>query len=351
MHFTTVLQPFFLFISLATSILALPHTGPNPTGSPNLPLPSRVLYQFPKGSWIENLAVRSDGDLLLDVMSTPSLYLLDPRAKTPQPQLLYTFPDTLGVLGITELQHDVFYIITGNYSLTTGSDGPGTYALWKVELSGQHNATKAIARKVTDIPEARLLNSVIPLREDGEGDTVLISDSDLGVVWQLNVNTAEYSILIDVPEMKYPPGAALPIGINGLRLRGDHLYWANSEQNLFCRVKVDCNGKAMGAVEVLVRNVTFIDDFVFDKDGTAWLALDESWEIGTIKAGQANATIVLGASDQLTVAGPTSVKFGRSSGFEDTLFVATNGGLASPRNGTIFEGAKILAVDTRGFGH
>lgn len=346
MQLTSIFRGIFPVISLAASGFALPHNG-HPSSS--LPLPSRVLYQFPHGSWIENLAVRSDGDLLLDVMSAPNLYLLNPREENPQPQLLYTFPDALGLLGITEMQHDVYYVITGNYSLTTGSDGPGTYSLWKVELSGHHAATKAVARKVTDIPEARLLNSVIPLSEDGNGDIVLVSDSDLGAIWQVNVKTAQYSIYLDVPEMKYPPGSALPIGINGFRIRNDYLYWANSEQNLFCRVKLDCNGKVSGAVEVLLRNITFIDDFVFDNAGNAWVALDPSWELGVIGAGQSNATIVLGSSDELTVAGPTSVKFGRGAGLESIIFVATSGGLASPRNGTVSEGAKVLAVDTKGF--
>jgi len=181
-------------LSLVATGIVLPHISPD---SPTLPLPSRVLYQFPKGSWIENLAVRSDGDLLLDLMSTPNLYLLNPRVEDSEPQLLHTFPDSLGLLGITEMQHDIFYDIAGNFSLTTGSDGPGSYVLWKVELSGHHNDTKAVVKKVTDMPEARLLNSVIPLHEEGTGDVVLISDSDLGVVWQVDVETANYSIVLD----------------------------------------------------------------------------------------------------------------------------------------------------------
>lgn len=349
MRFTTSVEGVIGLFLLATP--ALNHYLPTGSSkSPGLPLQSQVLYQFPKGSWIENLAVRSDGDLLLDTMSTPSLYLLDPRANQPEPRLLYTFPEALGVLGITEMQPDVFYAITGNFSLTTGSYGPGTYALWEVELKGHHENTKAFPRKVTDMAEAGLLNSVIPLHDDGRGDIVLISDSNNGVVWQVNVKTAEYSILMDFPEMKFPSGAALPIGINGFRIRDGHLYWANSEQNLFCRVKIDCNGKAIDEVEVLVKNITFIDDFELDRAGTAWVALDTSWEIGTIGADKRHeVTVVLGSSDELTVAGPTSVRFGRGPGFENTLFVVTSGGLASPRNGTVFEGAKVLAVDTEGY--
>jgi hypothetical protein len=73
------------------------------------------------------------------------------------------------------------------------------------------------------------------------------------------------------------------------------------------------------------------------------------WELGMIEMGQRNVTIVLGSSEQLTVAGPILVRFGRGPGFEDNFYVATSGGLASLRNGTVYEGAKVLAVDTRGF--
>jgi hypothetical protein len=143
---------------------------------------------------------------------------LNPNSATPEPQLLYTFPNALGLLGIAEMQHDIFYIISGNFSLTTGSDDPGSYALWKVKLYRHYTDAKAVVDKVTDIPEARLLNSMIPLRKEATGGIVLISDSDLGVVWKLDVDTADYSILLDLPEMKYLLNSSLFIGLNGIKL-------------------------------------------------------------------------------------------------------------------------------------
>ncbi|RDW89772.1 hypothetical protein BP6252_01804 [Coleophoma cylindrospora] len=318
-----------------------------------LPLPSRTVYQFPNPTWIENLAVRSNGQLLLNVLSTPDLYLLDPLVEDSDPYLLYTFPDTLGLLGITEMQDDVFYILSGNFSLATGNTGPGTYAVWKVDLTsyslGKPWDPKSAISKVVDMPEAKLLNSLIPLKKSATGGIVLISDSYLGAVWQLDVSTGEYSILLAFPEMTFPADAKLPIGINGLRLRGDWLYWANSEQNTFCRVKIDSEGQAISAVETLVSNVTFIDDFAFDRQGNAWVALDPSSELGVIRPGQDDVIIVLGSSSPFTVAGPTSVQFGRACGDTETLYVVTNGGLANPVNGTITVGAQVLAVGTGGF--
>jgi hypothetical protein len=48
------------------------------------------LYEFPNPTWIENLFIRSNGEILLTSLSKPELYLLDPYA-TPQkpPTLLH----------------------------------------------------------------------------------------------------------------------------------------------------------------------------------------------------------------------------------------------------------------------
>lgn len=299
-------------------------------------MPSRVLYQFPKPSWIENLAVRSDGDLILSFLTAPEVYRLDPSSKTPEPQLLVTIPDNVGLTGITELQNDVFYAIA-----TTNSSLPYTYSLWEVKLSGHSSKTKAFSRKLVDIPEAGLLNSIIPASSNSKETKLLISDATLGLVWQVDTTTGAYSILLDYPEMKLAPGAS--VAINGIKLHNNFLYFSNSGANTFNRIALPPNNHAVQTL----ANVTFIDDFIFDTKGTAWLALDTAWEIATLEPGQMNATVVLGAEDALTVAGPTAVQFGRG-GCEDTLYVVTNGGFGSPRNGT-YEGAKVLAVDTRGY--
>lgn len=57
----------------------------------------------------------------------------------------------------------------------------------------------------------------------------------------------------------------------------------------------------------------------------------------------------LGSITQLTVAGDTSARFGRTPGKFDTLYVSTAGGPAPPVNGTVTEGEKVVAIDTRGF--
>lgn len=61
---------------------------------------------------------------------------------------------------------------------------------------------------------------------------------------------------------------------------------------------------------------------------------------------QGNDIIVAGAQQQSIVAGAIAGAFGRTAADRAVLYVVTNGGLAGPINGTFFEPAKVVAVDT-----
>lgn len=56
--------------------------------------------------------------------------------------------------------------------------------------------------------------------------------------------------------------------------------------------------------------------------------------------------VVAGAQQESVVAGAIAGTFGRTSADRHILYVVTDGGLASPINGTFVEPAKVVAVDT-----
>jgi hypothetical protein len=202
--------------------------------------------------------------------------------------------------------------------------------------------------KAADILESGLLNGLTTL--PGVPDTILIADSTLGAVWKLNIKTGVYSIVIQIPDMSAPPEAALSIGINGLRVRDDYLYFTNTGSISFLRVKIMPEGTVFpgATVETLYVGDTGVDDFAFDKDGTAFIDTNSGNTV--VAVGQdGKSVIVAGALGQLTVAGDTSAVFGRGRGDCDILYVATCGGLASPVNGTVTEPGKVVGIDTRGF--
>ena len=88
----------------------------------------RNVTQFPNGTWLENLAVRSNGQLLVTVFSAPELYQVDPNGGK-QPQLIHQFPGVLGLAGIAEVEKDVFAVAGGNLSLKTLTSPPGSFSL------------------------------------------------------------------------------------------------------------------------------------------------------------------------------------------------------------------------------
>jgi hypothetical protein len=83
----------------------------------------RDVWRFPTGTWVENIAVRSNGKLLVTLLSQPDVYQVNPSG-TESPSLVYSFPGASGALGIAELGTDVFAVVAGNWSTTTFTSTP-----------------------------------------------------------------------------------------------------------------------------------------------------------------------------------------------------------------------------------
>jgi sugar lactone lactonase YvrE len=309
-------------------------------------LPSKVLYQFPIPTWIENIAVRSNGELLVTLLTSPELYLVSP-SDPKEAVLVHKFDEVLAVTGIIEVKEDVFYVGGGNYSLSAFSNEQGSYRIWEVDLTGFGKDSKAAIKQVAHLPGAGLANGFELLSK--EAGTILIADSVNGIVWKVNVNDGKVEKVIELDEMKPPPPPALQIGINGIKVRDGYLYWSNTVKMLFCRIKIDEEGKPTGSVEVLERDI-LIDDFCFDNHGNAWLTQHGLNVLGVVKAAGGVVTAA-GRLDKLTIAGGTACQFGRTSSDADILYFVTTGGMSAPVNGTEVEGGKVVAIDTAKFHH
>ena len=112
-------------------------------------------------------------------------------------------------------------------------------------------------------------------------------------------------------------------------------------------MKTDHFGNTEGVVDVLKTG--FGDDFIFDREGNAYIAQGLIAVVGVVPADFEEIVTVDGTNTTFTVAGGTACKFGRTPIDRDTLYVITSGGLAAPINGTLTEGGKVVAIDTRGF--
>jgi sugar lactone lactonase YvrE len=307
-------------------------------------LPSHVVQQFPMPTWIENLAVRSNGQLLVTVITTPELHLVDP-ADTSRSRLIHHFPELSGLSGVIEVERDVFYVTGAKFDLQTFQTEPGTSQLWKVDMAKFDREDPSAVEKVMTLSEMRLPNGFALLSEADR--TILAADSEVGVIFKIDLQKGTHSILIDVPETKIAENPHVPIGANGVKFHQGYIYWSSTSKALFCRVKVSESGEPTGDVETLEQGFV-CDDFCFDSAGNVWFAQNVINTIG-VRKHDGPITIAVGSNTELTVAGSTACQFDRKSGNEHILYVVTTGGLGAPVNGSEVEGGKVVAVDTSGF--
>lgn len=376
---------YSILLACMPVVSALPHTGLgavrqraaglSPISFTKPLLKPEIITTFPNGTWIENLVPRAtDGNFVATILSSPEVYLISSKSAF-EPLKIAEFEGNLGALGIVELGHDVFYVVVGNYSVSTATATPGSWSIWELDLNNfnssreqqtwsswtEHSSraiapTKAAVKKVADIPEAGLLNGMTVL--DPSIGVVLVADSLNGSVWSVNVWTGKVDIAISDSSMK--PNAelsgGLAIGINGISVRNGYLYYDNTNQVTFNRIAINTTmGHATGSAETLVDNEfanIFPDDFALDVAGNAWLACEyghiaffegvTSGKRPGIKAVVQNVTMPNGFS---------AARFGTTE--EDlkrgSLYVSTNGGPYSYGSGNPARG-QLVRFDTSALG-
>lgn len=305
-----------------------------------LPLPHHTITQFPPGTWIENIAVRPNGNLLLTTLTpNASLYeVLSPFSTSPSVALLFTIPTVTSLMGITETVPDTFAVVGGNFSAAGGV--PDSYALWTADFSSCEEGGSKSSPKVslvTTIPDAVLLNGATTA--SGNPNAVLVADSQQGKLFRVDIARRKYSLAAALPEM-----AGGLVGINGVHMHKGYLYWTNDEQTTVYRARFTPDGGLVpGAGAERVANVSgltgHVDDFMFGPgtgSDTMFVATNQDdvlLAVGT----DGKAEVVVGGAGDAAVGGSTSCAFGRTGRDGRVLYVATEGG-------------KVEAVEVGGFG-
>jgi hypothetical protein len=336
---------FLLSLASLLSVAQCIPTASIPASQPNvkLPLPARTVAQLDTvPTWLENIAVRANGDLLVTQLApAPVLYTIrNPASKNATLEPIYEWRESnvTDILGITETIPDTFNIITGN--ATTDALGyAGTFSVW------------------ANIPEAMFLNGIVPM--PGRPEIVFIADSQFGLLFRLDTHTGKHEIIAQGPEFDpYPAlqNKTVGFGINGVKIRDGYLYFSNSNLVKIFRIPLTKDGniaqKGKAPIELYVdlnAAAIFVDDFIFSDDGTLWAASNYGNTIVAVSLDGKRVQTVAGAITQLTLAGSTAAAFGRARYDKNILYVCTAGGLGEPVNGTMVEPGKVEAIDTAGF--
>ncbi|PTB40292.1 uncharacterized protein TrAFT101_004659 [Trichoderma asperellum] len=317
-------------------------------------LPNRVIAQFPAGIWIENIAVRSNGNLLLtSFLPNATLYeVSDLDCQTPTVTRLFTVDAITSFFGITETSEDVFAVAGGNFSQSAGI-GKGSSCLWSVDFTyGQPSYPELIAT----LPDAALLNGATTVPQ--KNHLVLVADSILNAIWRVDMKQGRVDKAAQfLPERE--SSSAVNIGINGIHIHDGYLWFTNDtatanpvtgalETSMY-RIKVDDNGGAANgasAEKVLTLPSGAIDDFTYGpgERNVKWIAANKENKVFAATP-DGKYAVIAGASNSFEVATATACKFGRTRADSYILYVSTGGGTI---NGTT-EGGKVQAIDTTGF--
>lgn len=183
---------------------------------------AHTLYQFQDGTRLENIAVRRNGNLLVTLSDRPELYEVNPFNPAP-PKLIHHFAGYSGLGGITKITPDVFTVNARNTTFEPITAIPKSFAVWKVDLNC---GSRAKVSKVADMPDALFLNGMTTL--DSRAGTILVGDCAGGRVFRVDTQTGDYTVALDDKLLQPPPDAILPVGVNGIRLTGNYLYFTNS---------------------------------------------------------------------------------------------------------------------------
>ncbi|KAJ5794362.1 hypothetical protein N7457_000961 [Penicillium paradoxum] len=313
----TTLLGSLIFLLASVHIVCLPH-------SPNV----HEIYRFPNGTWVENIAVRPNGNLLVALLSTPELWEIDPSplngTRDSPAHLVHHFDGAEDVDGITELSPDIYAVIVSN-------------SVWTIDLRDPGSASNPVL--VAKLP-AGFLNGMATLNE---GQAVAITDSQLGLVWRLDVRTGEYGVIHQHETMAANNDVGFLLGINGLKIVNNYMYYTNTPKRIFCRVRIDTRtGRALSAYEVISHDM-LADDFAIDPAGIGYLA---GWMDDVVTRVFPNGyhEIIAGLKGSRDFMTATAAAFGRTQNDWNVLYVTTGGETRNPVHRTNTRGGKVMAV-------
>lgn len=303
--------------------------------SPITALTATQLFQFANTSqFVENIAVRPNGHLLLNTFDNARLYTLDPSTKEIVPQVVAQIPGSTALTGIVDVAHDVYAVSAGILNSTNLSFEPGTSKIVLVNVGDCNHGKPASVEVAAQIPEAGLLNGMAGLPKHRH--IVLSADSKTGRVYRVNTLNGEVDIALQ--DDRFTPGPhpnLVPLGINGIKVFNGYLYLTNSGQGFVARIKINDFGDKAGDLEIITTlpldPPKTPDDFSIARDGTIYLGAHLNTLVKITPDGKW-VSLVEGSSAGVYLDGPTSTALSKD---EKTVYVTTGGGGQSGKGGQI----------------
>jgi alkylhydroperoxidase family enzyme len=324
--------------------------GQSPIVSDEKPKPSLTdVALFPKKSFLENLAVRSDNSVLVTSANTKQLFYVPPTTGTEvvEPVLLHTFEQL--PLNPLEIEPDLFLVSTSNLYTTHES------FMHLLDLRNWRPGDPVNIETVFRFPDkARGLNGSCLLAPG----VVLVADCFASLIWRLDIQpggrTMEARVWLEHTSMDYFPGKMKPEqpGVNGVRYaaKSNYLYYTSTAKKLLMRVLVDPGTLEAAGHPELVLAGRMGDDFLIDEDAQViYLTTHRQNTIDRVSMDPAEnsgfSQVVIGDPFTEAMIGPSSGAWSRRGGdYGKVAYFTCDGGTASPPPGGP-QAAKLFRVD------
>jgi hypothetical protein len=262
------------------------------------------IHEFAKGSWIDSLAIRPNGRLILAFYDRPEVHTVNPFSPQELPQLVYRFPNATRVTGIAEYAPDKFAVLVGS-----NANDKDFVALWNLELDMIAGPMVTPISK-TGIYGPETLEGLTMLNRN----TLLASDPATGTVYKLNLQTGTGEPVVNEPEMTPT--------ISGIRYRAPYLYFTNSINGVFARIPLDENtALPMSSPEIIATKVVGVDNFALAPwaEHEAYLVNYEQNDVLKVDSDAKVSILAQG------ITAPTAAQFGRLQADRHTLYIVTSG--------------------------
>jgi sugar lactone lactonase YvrE len=191
---------------------------------------------------------------------------------------------------------------------------------------------------IANLTDVILPDGVVTLPYDPS--VVLVVDAARGVIWRVNTATGNYAMAIDDPTFK--PTDIVPLGVNGIHIHNDELYFTNLAANSVGKVAITAGGSAASAIQVLTTEALAADDFALSDSGVVYAAgANTLWQV----LADGRTTAFAGGLNSTVLQGITSARFGRTAVDQNVLYLSTQGGLLEDPPGSAVHGGQLLTVN------
>lgn len=275
------------------------------TGEPlDPPTEPEIMYERPAGSFFENLDVLDDGTIVFTDVTEQEVLSMTPTGEVEVIVTMDDYPISVAV------DDDGTMVISAHHTLMFDNNPifMTTCALYIADGNGG-------ADLLTEMPGAMFINGIMFL----EPGVLLAADSGASTIWRVDTSNGDIEVWLNHQELSNNGNFNGP-GANGLKLHDGAVFVSNSVRNSISRIPLQGSDAGTPSVYWAGR---VLDDFTIATSGNIY---------GTTHS---NAVFIVPLDlNDVDIAGPdqgvvgnTAAVFGGTNYDDETIYVATDGGL------------------------